>query len=64
MKHHKGKDLKRKQVWVFGLAERIANSEKRSAEKCYMQHVPNREATTLLQICFDKLEPGTLIYSD
>ncbi|RMZ99659.1 putative transposase-like protein [Brachionus plicatilis] len=38
VKFHKGKDLKRTQVWVFGLVERNDPS------KCFMTVVPDREA--------------------
>lgn len=37
VKHWKGKDLKRKQVWIFGLTERGENG------KVYMQIVGKRD---------------------
>ena len=57
VKHNKGKDLKRKHIWVFGLVDR-------STSKVYFQIVPNRKAETLLSIIYDHVQPGTLIYSD
>ncbi|CAF0771784.1 unnamed protein product [Brachionus calyciflorus] len=59
VKFNKGKDLKRAQVWVFGLVERIENNS-----KCYMVLVPDREALTLLGIIYEKCREGTIIYSD
>lgn len=57
----KGKDLIRKQVWVFGLAQR---KEANGSQKCYMQLVPDGEAPTLLGIIYDICEIGSIIYSD
>lgn len=51
----------RKQVWVFGLAQRKENNK---GQKCYMQIVPDREAPTLLSIVFEKCLKGSIIYSD
>ncbi|CAF0792207.1 unnamed protein product [Brachionus calyciflorus] len=59
VKFNKCKDLKRAQVWVFGLVERIENNS-----KCYMVLVPDREALTLLGIIYEKCREGTIIYSD
>ncbi|CAF1088466.1 unnamed protein product [Brachionus calyciflorus] len=61
LKHGKGKDLKRPNVWVFGLVQRKDSSTNGS---CYLQVVPNREAETLLSIIYDKCLPGSIIYSD
>ena len=36
VKHHRGKDLKRPQVWVFGLYER-------NTKKCFFVKVPKRD---------------------
>lgn len=58
VKYNRGKDLRRAQVWVFGLVERGDNA------KCYMEIVPNREALTLLNIIYNKCAPGTIVYSD
>jgi hypothetical protein len=63
VKFHKGKDLKRVQVWVFGLVER----SEENLSKCYMLLVPDREALTLLDIIYHMCHPGnpgTIIYSD
>ena len=57
VKHYKGKDLRRKQIWVFGLVERRTS-------KVYFQIVPDRSAETLLAIINDHVMPGTLIMSD
>lgn len=59
VKFNKGKDLKRSQVWVFGLVERNDPES-----KCYMTIVPDREAITLLQIIYTICRSGTIIYSD
>ncbi|RNA21956.1 hypothetical protein BpHYR1_003912 [Brachionus plicatilis] len=56
-----GKDLKRPQVWTFGLVQR---PDSLTAKKCYLQVVPNREAQTLLEIIYDKCLPGSIVYSD
>lgn len=53
--------MKRPQVWAFGLVER---KDKYSNGKCYLQVVPNREATTLLEIIYDKCKNGTTMFSD
>ena len=58
VKFNKGKDLKKAQIWVFGLVERG------DVSRCYMTIVPDREATTLLNIIFNKCQAGTLIFSD
>lgn len=46
---------------MFGLAQRI---ETNGRQKCYMQLVPDREATTLLGIIYERCEKGSIIYSD
>ncbi|RNA05329.1 hypothetical protein BpHYR1_031816 [Brachionus plicatilis] len=40
VKHIKGKDLKRPQVWTFNLLQRLDNV---TGKKCYLQVVPNRK---------------------
>jgi len=57
VKHHRGKDLKRKQYWVFGLKERDTG-------KTYMEIVSARNAATLLSIIYKRCAPKTIIYSD
>lgn len=57
VKHHKGKDLKRKQVWVFGMRERGTN-------KCLFFVVENREASTLIPIIFKHVKEGSIVMSD
>jgi transposase-like protein len=57
VKHKVGKDLFRKQVWVFGLVER-------SSGRVYFQTVPDRKAETLLSIIYERVLPGTIIFSD
>jgi len=57
VKHKVGKDLFRKQVWVFGLVER-------SSGRVYFQVVPDRTAKTLLSIIYERVLPGTTVYSD
>ncbi|CAF1063061.1 unnamed protein product [Brachionus calyciflorus] len=61
VKHHKGKDLKRDPLWVFGLVERSIENKN---SKCYMQKVDDREASTLCCIIYDKCANGSIIYSD
>ena len=61
VKHSKGKDLIRPQVWTFGLVQR---KDSQSNGKCYFEVVPNREATTLLAIIYEKVASGSTIYSD
>ena len=57
MKHHKGKDLKIPQVWVFGLYER-------QTKKCIFVVVPSRDAFTLLNVIYQYVKPRTVIHSD
>ncbi len=52
-----GKDLKRKQEWVFGLYDR-------DTQKALFLHVPNRNATTLLNLINKHCLPKSVIYSD
>jgi hypothetical protein len=54
VKYNKGKDLRRKQVWVFGMVCRTTN-------KCFFTIVPNRRAETLLPIIYDHCLPGVYI---
>ncbi|CAF0765448.1 unnamed protein product [Brachionus calyciflorus] len=61
VKHWKGKDLGREQVWVFGLVERL-NSDNES--KFCLEIVKNRDALTLIKIICNTCEPETLIFSD
>ena len=51
--HHKGKDLKRPQVWVFGMYQRGKQP------KCLFVVVPKRDAFTLLNVIYDKILPNT-----
>jgi transposase len=57
VKYHRGKDLKRKQVWVFGLVDR-------KTKKVYFEIVPDRTGATLLAIICERTHPGSIIYSD
>ena len=57
VKHHIGKDLLRKQVWIFGMKER-------TNERIYMEVVPDRTGFTLLGVIFDNFIPRSLIFSD
>ncbi|CAF0979658.1 unnamed protein product [Brachionus calyciflorus] len=61
VKHFKGKDLRRPQIWCFGLVER---KNLQSHGKVYFEIVPNREAITLLPIIYDKVLAGSTIMSD
>ena len=58
VKYNRGKGLKKKQIWMFGLVEREMNG------RCYIETVPDRKAETLLKIIFDRVEEGTTIISD
>ena len=49
MKHHRGKDLKKPLVWVFGLYERLIDSK--SARVLFFI-VPKRDAFTLLKVIY------------
>lgn len=57
VKHYRGKDLRRKQLWVFGLKQR-------SNKQCLFFSVRARNAATLLKIIYDNCLPGTIIHSD
>ncbi|CAF1090388.1 unnamed protein product [Brachionus calyciflorus] len=58
VKYNRGKGLKKKQIWMFGLVERCPNG------RCYIEIVPDRKAETLLRIIYDRVEEGTTIISD
>jgi transposase-like protein len=57
VKHYRGKDLKRKQLWVFGMKQR-------SNKKSILLVVRARNAATLLKIIYKHCKPGSVIYSD
>ena len=57
VKHFKGKDLQRRQLWVFGMKERESG-------RCWLQIVKARDAATLLHIIYRRTLPKTIIYSD
>ena len=57
VKHHRGKDLLRTQVWLFGIISRID-------DRCYIEIVPDRTGFTLCCIIYDHVAPETVIYSD
>jgi hypothetical protein len=54
VKHHKGKDLKRPLVWVFGIYE----SE---TKRVLFFVVPSRDAFTLLNIIYKHCAPKSII---
>jgi transposase-like protein len=54
---HVGKDLRRKQVWVFGIVDVKLN-------RIFFECVPDRTAKTLLSIIYDHVFPKTIINSD
>ena len=56
-KHNRGKDLKRKQFWVFGLKQRDSG-------RCFMKLVAARNAATLLPIIYKHVAPESIIFSD
>ena len=60
VKHHKGKDLRRPQVWVFGMYERSVEAKKR----CLFITVPKRDSHTLLNVIYKHIAPETTILSD
>jgi IS1 family transposase len=57
VKHHRGKDIYREQLWVFGLYDT-------DTQNIVFEIVPSRDAKTLLNVinnyCLDK----TVVYSD
>lgn len=57
VKHGKGKDLCRPQVWVFGLYDRMNN-------KALFLVVKSRDASSLLNLIYEYVEPNSIIYSD
>ena len=57
VKYNRDKDLKRRQLWLFGLKERESG-------KTYMELVRARNAATLLRIIYQRVRPGSIIYSD
>lgn len=57
VKHHKGKDLGRPQIWVFGMYERIT-------KKVLFVVVPKRDAPTLLNVIYKHIAPQTKVFSD
>ena len=57
VKHHRGKDLKRQQVWIFGLISR-------ETKQCYIEIVPDRTGFTLCSIIYDHVLQESIIYSD
>ena len=57
VKHHKGKDLVRPQVWVFGLYER-------DSKRILFIVVPKRDASTLLNLIYQHVAPNSVIFSD
>ncbi|CAF1014941.1 unnamed protein product [Brachionus calyciflorus] len=57
VKHNKGKDLKRDQVWVFGLYER-------DTTRCLFFVVVKRDAVNLLNLIYKYVAPNSIIHSD
>ena len=57
VKHNRGKDLKRQQIWVFGLIDVETN-------KVLFLVVPSRDAVTLLNIIYKHVAPRSIINSD
>ncbi|CAF1136327.1 unnamed protein product, partial [Brachionus calyciflorus] len=57
VKHNVGKDLSRKQIWVFGMYQR-------SNKKCLFYVVPKRDAVNLLNLIYKHIAPNSVIYSD
>jgi hypothetical protein len=67
VKHHKGKDLKREQVWVFGMYERLTDEEKldpNKQAKVLFFVVEKRDAMNLLNLIYEYVLPGTIIHSN
>lgn len=62
VKHNRGKDLRRPQVWVFGMYERPADPSQKG--RCLFVVVPKRDARTLLSVINQYIASGTCIFSD
>jgi hypothetical protein len=61
VKHNKGRDLRRRQVWVFGMYLRAAEN---STKQVIFYQVEKRDAVTLLNLIYKHVLPGTKIHSD
>jgi IS1 family transposase len=57
VKHFKGIDLARPQVWVIGMYER-------DTKRLLFLVVPKRDPVTLLNLIYKHIAPNTTIYSD
>lgn len=57
VKHHRGKDMKKKQIWVFGMRERATG-------RCFFEIVSSRDRKDLLTIIYSHCLPDTVIFSD
>ena len=64
VKHNRGSDMHRQQVWIFGMYERPDPDQPRDPRKVLFFKVATRDATTLLNIIYKHVLPGTTIYSD
>ena len=56
IKYNRGSELKRKEIWCFGMTERKQNG------LCHIQVVRNRKAETLLSIIYDHCNEGSLVH--
>jgi transposase-like protein len=61
VKHHRGADMHRPQVWVFGLYQRATAT---TPKKVLFFKVAKRDAVTLLNILYKHVEPETVVHSD
>jgi hypothetical protein len=74
VKHYRGKDLKRKQIWVFGLKERgelfklkflyIDLIKILGRKKAIFRVVEARGAENLIPMILQHVRPGSIIMSD
>ena len=62
MKHSRGKNLKKPQVWLFGLYERPLIRGERGHVPFFV--VPKRDAYTLLNIIYKHVARDSIIHSD
>jgi hypothetical protein len=61
VKHHRGKDMNRPAVWIFGLLERPVDRQIERPRVLFII-VPSRDAFNLLNVIYKHVAPNTMIY--